>query len=196
MMTFQICARSLSIRNAGSADVPLDWVKLQRHQFAATSDPNRAWTAVDVFKAPALKWGEGRNFPDAREVHQENPFGAPVPTKDDLGAVGGAFRWWRSGAAKWARRLATWRRFLYAIDSGGDDSGGKSRDSGACSCQHDSETGRGFSNAANVLAVYRGDFYQPLSLWSRVVAKEGLEKPRNNEENYAVSWCGWATSSG
>ena len=48
-----------------------------------------------------------------------------------------------------------------------------------------------FSTPRTFLTVYAGDFYQPLSLWSKVLDKEGLTRPLNNDENYAVSWCGW-----
>jgi len=44
---------SLSIRNAGSADVPLDWVKLQRHQFAATPNPNSRVEPLWTFQGAA-----------------------------------------------------------------------------------------------------------------------------------------------
>ena len=29
-----------------------------------------------------------------------------------------------------------------------------------------------------------------------MLAEEGLEKPRNDKENYAVSWCGWGYEFG
>jgi alpha-galactosidase len=44
--------------------------------------------------------------------------------------------------------------------------------------------------------VYAGDFYEPLSTWSSAVEREGLAKPANNNENYAVSWCGWGYEFG
>ena len=48
-----------------------------------------------------------------------------------------------------------------------------------------------YSTPRTFLSVYSGDFYEPLKLWSDAVAKEGLTKPENNDENYAVAWCGW-----
>jgi alpha-galactosidase len=32
-------------------------------------------------------------------------------------------------------------------------------------------------------------------MWSNAVEREGLAKPTNNNENYAVSWCGWGYES-
>jgi len=41
------------------------------------------------------------------------------------------------------------------------------------------------------VAIYSGDFYEPLHLWSRVLQKEGWEIPKPSSEAYNVSWCGW-----
>ena len=80
---------SLSIRNRGQSDVPLDWVTLQRHQFAAAPGSNSPSHPLWTFQGASLKWGKDEIFPMPAKFSQENPFGAPVPTKDDLGYVGG-----------------------------------------------------------------------------------------------------------
>ena len=41
------------------------------------------------------------------------------------------------------------------------------------------------------VAVYQGDFYQPLRLWSSVLQKQGWQIPKPSSEAYNVSWCGW-----
>ena len=56
--------------------------------------------------------------------------------------------------------------------------------------------GEVFSTPRTFLTVYSGDYYEPLSLWSSVIDKGGLPKPANNDENYAVSWCGWGYEFG
>ena len=67
----------------------------------------------------------------------------------------------------------------------------------ACQClsQHsrqDDPEGRGhLSTPRSFVAVYAGDFYEPLHLWSRVLQKEGWEIPKPSNEAYNVSWCGW-----
>ena len=80
---------SLTIRNTGPTDVPLDWVKLQRHQFVSSSDSKSRVDPLWTFEGASLKWGKDELFPMPARFSQENPFGAPVPTKDDLGYVGG-----------------------------------------------------------------------------------------------------------
>ena len=51
--------------------------------------------------------------------------------------------------------------------------------------------GEVFSTPRTFLTVYSGDYYEPLSCGPTSMEKEGLRKPANNDENYAVSWCGW-----
>ena len=53
-----------------------------------------------------------------------------------------------------------------------------------------------YSTPRTFLAVYQGDFYEPLKMWSDAIEKEGLSRPANNDENYAVAWCGWGYEFG
>jgi alpha-galactosidase len=55
--------------------------------------------------------------------------------------------------------------------------------------------GESYSTPRTFVAVYKGDYYEPLSMWSNAVEREGLPRPTNNNENYAVSWCGWGYES-
>ena len=51
--------------------------------------------------------------------------------------------------------------------------------------------GESYSAPRSFLAVYSGDFYEPLRMWSSVLQKEGWEIPKPSNEAYNVSWCGW-----
>ena len=51
--------------------------------------------------------------------------------------------------------------------------------------------GEVYSTPRSFLAVYSGDYYEPLRLWSSVLAKEGWNLPKPSNEAYNVSWCGW-----
>ncbi|HTC48519.1 MAG TPA: alpha-galactosidase [Candidatus Aquilonibacter sp.] len=51
--------------------------------------------------------------------------------------------------------------------------------------------GETYSTPRSFVAVYSGDFYKPLRLWSSVLQKEGWELPKPSSEAYNVSWCGW-----
>jgi alpha-galactosidase len=51
--------------------------------------------------------------------------------------------------------------------------------------------GNSYSTPRGFVAVYSGDFYQPLQIWSSVLQKEGWELTKPSSEAYNVSWCGW-----
>ncbi|HXH68480.1 MAG TPA: glycoside hydrolase family 36 protein [Candidatus Limnocylindrales bacterium] len=192
-----IALLSLIIRNAGQTDVALDWVTLQRHEFAsapgAGDHANPLWT----FQGASLKWGKDEIFAMPAKFSQENPFGAPVATKDDLGYVGGGIpvvAFWNREAGEAIGHVETLPLTLSIPVK--TTATGKVETGVRVPADTVLKPGEVFSTPRTFLAVYRGDFYLPLSLWSKVLAKEGLEKPRNNDENYAVSWCGWGYEFG
>ena len=51
--------------------------------------------------------------------------------------------------------------------------------------------GESYATPRSFVAIYSGDFYEPLRLWSSVLQKEGWEIPKPSKEAYNVSWCGW-----
>jgi alpha-galactosidase len=192
-----IALLSLSIRNTGPADVPLDWVKLQCHQFGATADFKPGGDPLWTFQGASLKWGKDETFPMPANFSQENPFGAPVPTKDDLGYVGGGIpvvAFWSRNVGEAIGHVETLPLTLSIPVQ--TTATGKVEAGVRVPADAILKPGEVFSTPRTFLAIYHGDFYQPLSLWSKVLAKEGLERPRNNDENYAVSWCGWGYEFG
>jgi alpha-galactosidase len=51
--------------------------------------------------------------------------------------------------------------------------------------------GESYSTPRSFVAVYHGDFYEPLRMWSSVLQKEGWNIPKPSSEAYNISWCGW-----
>lgn len=51
--------------------------------------------------------------------------------------------------------------------------------------------GESFATPRTFLAVYAGDFYEPLRMYSLALQKEGWTLPKANNEDYSVAWCGW-----
>jgi alpha-galactosidase len=188
---------SASFRNGGQKDVSLDWVTLQRHQFSneksGKPEPNPLWT----FQGSSLKWGKDEIFPMPAKFSQDNPFGAAVASKDDLGYLGGGIpvvAFWSRDVGEAIGHVETLPMTLSVpvkTTSGGEVEAGVQVPANTVL-----KPGEVFSTPRTFLAIYKVDFYKPLSLWSKVVEKEGLERPRNNDENYAVSWCGWGYEFG
>ena len=187
---------SIRLRNAGTSDVKIDSVNMQRHSFAtpASSAPS---TPLWTFQGSSLKWGKDEIFLVPAKFSQENPFGAPVATKDDLGSAGGGVpvvAFWSKNVGEAIGHIETLPLVLSLPVQTAPD--GRVHAGVRVPANTTLKPGEVFSTPRTFLTVYSGDYYEPLSLWSSVIDKEGLPKPANNDENYAVSWCGWGYEFG
>ncbi|MEJ2010018.1 MAG: alpha-galactosidase [Acidobacteriota bacterium] len=53
------------------------------------------------------------------------------------------------------------------------------------------QPGESYSTPRGFLAVFSGDFYELLHLYSQVLQREGWNLPKPSEAAYQISWCGW-----
>jgi alpha-galactosidase len=188
---------SLRLQNSGQKDVPVDRVNLQRHSFAADAPAGKAAPALWMFEGSSLDWGKDETFAVPVNFKQENPFGEPIAVKGDLGHVGGGI----PVVAFWSRKVGEAIGHIETLPlaisipvqtrkDGRVDAGV------SIPAKTVLKPGEVYSTPRTFLAVYAGDFYEPLKMWSDAIEKEGLSKPANNEENYAVAWCGWGYEFG
>ena len=192
-----IALLSATLRNAGKKEVTLDSVSLQRHRLNAHLNDTRAaphemWS----FYGSSLKWGKDDVLSVPAKFSQENPFGAPVEVEGDLGRVGGGIpvvAFWTRSVGEAIGHIETLPLVLsIPVETTNDE---RVRASVRLPAKATLKIGEIYSTPRTFLAVYKGDYYEPLSVWSNVVEREGLARPANNEENYAVSWCGWGYES-
>ena len=188
---------SVNLRNEGKADVALESVTLQRHRFTMPEAGDHPHQALWTFDGASLNWGKDETFAMPTKYSAENPFGVPVPVKGDLGAVGGGIpviAFWSREVGEAIGHVETLPLDL-SIPVKSED--GKSVDASVrIPANTVLKPGEVFSTPRTFLAIYQGDFYEPLNLWSRVIDKEGLTKPTSNDEDYKVSWCGWGYEFG
>ncbi len=188
---------SASYNNAGNSDVALTSVELQKHRLNAKLANSAAQPhEMYAFFGSSLKWGKDDVLPIPAKFSQENPFGPPVETKDDLGRVGGGIpvvAFWTRNVGLAVGHLETLPMAISIPVKTADD--GTVDVKILVPADATLKAGESFATPRTFVTAYRGDYYEPLSLWSNAVAKEGLEKPANNPENYAVSWCGWGYES-
>jgi len=180
-----------SFRNTGQKEVVLDAIELQRHRLNATlADASALHHEMWTFSGASLRWGKDEIFPVPAKFSQENPFGAPV--EGASGQVGGGIpvvAFWTRPVGEAIGHLETLPLVLsIPVETASD---GTVDTSVRFPAQTTLQPGGIFSTPRTFVAVYAGDFYEPLNTWSNAVEREGLAKPENNNENYAVSWCGW-----
>ena len=81
---------SASYKNSGEKEIVLDKVALQNHTLnASLADSNAKSHEMWAFFGSSIRWGKDDVLPIPAKFSQDNPFGAPVETRDDLGRVGG-----------------------------------------------------------------------------------------------------------
>jgi len=179
---------SAEYRNSGNVDVHFDHLVSQRHRFNARladakAQPYEMWS----FQGSSYDWGKDDVRKLTAPFFQSNVMGAVVK-----GGYGGGI----PVVAFWTRdvgvavghvdtlplsvslpvRVGPDRRVTASLDVPGTIT---------------LKPGEAYSTPRSFVAVYSGDFYQPLHLWSRVLQKEGWELPKPSNEAYNASWCGW-----
>src|SRR2546426_201451 len=188
---------SASFQNTGSHDLPIDAISIVARSLNATlSDSQAAPYQMWSFHGASIKSGKDDVLPLTKKFSQENPFGAPVETGDDLGRVGGGIpvvAFWTRSVGEALGHVETFPLALSVPVK--TQANGHVNAAVRFSANTTLKPGETYSTPRTFVAVYSGDYYEPLSLWSTMVDREGLSRPANNDENYAISWCGWGYES-
>jgi alpha-galactosidase len=186
-----------SYRNSTEQPREIASVSLAAQKLNANlSDSKAKSNEMYAFFGSSLKWGKDDVVLIPAKFRQENPFGEPVETGDDLGRVGGGI----PVVAFWNRNTGVAIGHLETVPlpvSIPVETTADRRVQASVRVPADTvlQPGETFATPRAFLTVYHGDYYEPLHTWSAAIEREGLTRPRNNEENYAVSWCGWGYES-
>ena len=188
---------SASYRNSGAKPITIQSVSLAGQKLnASLSDTKAKPNEMYAFFGSSLHWGKDDVVAIPAKFSQDNPFGVPVETKDDLGRVGGGIpvvAFWNRNTGLAIGHIETLP--LPVSIPVNTTSDGRVEATVRVPAETTLKPGETFSTPRVFVAVYRGDYYEPLHLWSEAVEREGLTRPKNNDENYAVSWCGWGYES-
>jgi alpha-galactosidase len=184
---------SASVRNSGQSEIKLDTVDLNRHRFNASladsqAAPNDMWS----FHGASIRWGKDNVFQIPKSFSQQNQFGSLVEVKGDLGSVGGGIpvvAFWTKTVGEAIGHVETLPLALSIPVK--TEANGTVDASVHLTADTTLQPGGTYSTPETFLAVYYGDYYEPLRIYSDVIDGEGLKKTTTNAEDYAVSWCGW-----
>jgi alpha-galactosidase len=184
---------SAAIRNAGNTAVKIDALDLDGHRFNAakadsTAKPHQMWS----FNGASIEWGKENIFQIPEKLSQQNQMGSVVEVKGDLGRVGGGIpveAFWTRTVGEAIGHVETLPLVLsIPVETKGSDPVAASVHIAADSAL---QPGDVYRTPQTFIAVYAGDYYEPLRMYSDVIDGEGLKKATSNTEDYAVSWCGW-----
>ena len=185
---------SALIRNSSKNEVKLDAIDLDRHRLnASLADPAATSNEMWSFHGASIEWGKDNVFEIPKKFRQQNQMGSLVEVAGDLGRVGGGIpvvAFWTRDVGEAIGHVETLPLVLsIPVKTEAD---GHVDASVHLTPNSTLQPGEAYSTPQTFIAVYSGDYYEPLRIYSDVIDGEGLKKPTTNNEDYAVSWCGWA----
>ncbi|HLY63356.1 MAG TPA: alpha-galactosidase [Terriglobia bacterium] len=181
-----------SLRNVGPASVRLDQVVANQHRLnASLTDPQAPPYRLWSFQGSSEQWGKDDVVEISKNFTQPNVMGAMTPHGQGGGIPVVAF--WTGSAGEAIGHLETlpWVISL-PVKVAGD---GRISVSMNVEAKTVLKPGEVYSLPRSFVAVYSGDFYEPLRLYSRALQLEGLTLGKPNAEDYNISWCGWGYES-
>lgn len=183
-----LAVTTVAYRNAGETDLRLDRVVAQRHRLnASLVDPQAPPYGLWSFHGSSYSWGQDDVIALAKDFEQRNPMGEALANGYGGGIPVVAF--WSASAGEAIGHLETIPLVLSApVRVEGD---GRIRASLVWEPQATLKAGQVYSTPRTFVAVYSGDFYEPLRLYSLALQREGWTLPAPSKEAYNVSWCGW-----
>jgi len=176
---------SAAYTNGGASDYHIDEIVEQQHRFNShelKEHPYAMWS----YQGSSYDWGKDDVVKLSKRFSQPNVMGAAVK-----GGYGGGIpvvAFWTATAGEAVGHVETLPLSLSIPVKVEDD--GRVRASVTIPGTT-LKPGETYSTPRSFVAVYSGDFYEPLRLWSSVLQKEGWELPKPSSEAYNVSWCGW-----
>ncbi len=179
---------TVAYKNAGAADFKLDRVVEQRHRLnAALADPKSPPYRLWSFQGSSYDWGRDDVINLSRNFSQPNLMGAI--NRRGLGGGIPVAAFWTATVGEAIGHVETLPLVLSLPVKVGPD------ERVEASLELEPKTtlkpGEVFSTPRSFVAVYAGDFYEPLHLYSSALQREGWTLPKPTNEDYNISWCGW-----
>jgi alpha-galactosidase len=184
---------SVTIQNSGKAELALKSVDFDQHRLNASlvdaqAAPYQMWS----FHGASIQWGKDNVFEIPKKFSQQNQMGTVVEVKGDLGSVGGGIpvvAFWTKLVGEAIGHAETLPLALSIPVGTADDR----RVETGIHLTPDAvlQPGQTYSTPEGFIAVYSGDYYEPLQMYSNLIDREGLKKATTNAEDYSVAWCGW-----
>jgi alpha-galactosidase len=177
-----------SLQNNSGKALRLDQVQVQQHRIsAAVVDAHVAPHQLWSFQGASFDWGQDEILPIPARFSRPNLMGAVVNQGQGGGVPVNAF--WSSSVGEAIGHIETIPVVLSLPVSVAADQ--RIETGVVLEPKTTLEPGEVFATPRTFLAVYHGDFYEPLRSWSLALQKEGWNLAKPNNEDYGIAWCGW-----
>jgi alpha-galactosidase len=184
----EIALVSTSYKNVGTSDVKIEKVLMQQHrlnaqQVDAKAEPYDMWS----FQGSSYDWGKDDVQRLIRTSSQPNLMGEEV--KGGYGGGIPVIAFWTASVGEAIGHVETLPWTLSVPVK--VDKQGRVDAQIEIPVNSSLKPNESYSTPRSFVAVYSGDFYEPLRMWSSVLQKEGWNIPKPSNEAYNVAWCGW-----
>src|ERR1700693_1021855 len=177
-------------KNAGTTPAALETVTTQRHELNAslinaTVRPFAMWS----FHGSSEKWGKDNVLLISKDFSRANPMEQVM--QGDPGTGGGVpiVAFWTAQMGEAIGHLETLPLTLnipLRVDA--DERVDASIE---LKPEQTLQPGDVYSTPVTFLSVFRGDYYEPLRMYSDALGAQGWKIPKPNSADYEANWCGW-----
>ena len=179
---------TVAYRNAGAAAIKLDQLVTQQHRLNASladssQPPYRLWS----FQGSSYQWAKDDVVLISKEFSQPNLMGVAVEKGLGGGVPVVAF-WTRSVGEAIGHVEPSARVLSLPVNVEAD---GRVKASMSLVPVSTLKPGEVFSTPRTFVAVYSGDFYEPLRAYSLVLQREVGRWPTPSKAAYSAIWVGW-----
>lgn len=183
---------TVAYKNLGSTEIKLDQVVVQGHRLSASlADPHAPHHQLWSFQGSSYQWGQDDVIQISKDFSRTNVMGGMLPDGSGGGIPVVAF--WTASMGEAIGHVETLPLVLSMPVRVGADR--RVHASLVIEPHTRLKPGGVFSTPRTFVAVYAGDFYEPLRLWSSVLQRQGWEIPQPTNEDYNISWCSWGYQS-
>jgi alpha-galactosidase len=177
-------------KNSGGAPTNLESVITQQHDLDASQiDPAIRPFAMWSFHGSSEKWGKDDVLFISKGFFRANPMEQVM--KGDPGTGGGipVVAFWTSQMGEAIGHIETLPLALAIPVHVAPDE----RVDAAIKLKPEQtlQFGETYSTPVSFLSVFRGDFYEPLRMYSDALGAQGLPTAKPNSADYQANWCGW-----
>ena len=182
---------STSYKNTGASDIVLDRVVTQQHILNATlTDPKARPYAMWSFHGSSEAWGKDDVTFITDTFSRANPM--QVVMHNDENQTGGGIPvvafWTGSVGEAIGHAESVPLRLSLPVRTMADG-----RVNAAVVLDSDTrlQPGQVYATPLTFLSIFHGDFFEPLSLYSKMLQLRGVSLAHPTDADYEANWCGW-----
>ncbi len=182
---------TVSYKNVGAAEIILDRIVMQQHVLNASLQnhavsPYAMWS----FHGSSEAWGKDDVMPIGPKFTRANPMQTMM--HNDENQTGGGIPvvafWTKSVGEAIGHAETIPLQLSLPVRT---LASGQVNASITLDAKSTLQPGQVYTTPLTFVAVFHGDFYEPLSLYSKLLQVRGLSLAHPNDADYEANWCGW-----